>query len=195
LGFVALECGWVVTEAGRQPWIIYGVMRTEEAVTPMHGLIVPFSRVFHRLYCAGRHRRVSPAATIFRNLMLELIVAIFILLSLIIYALLGGADFGGGMWSLLAFGPRARAQRDAIAEAIAPIWEANHVWLILIIVSALHRFPAGVRSHDDGAEHPDDGHVAGHRAARFNVHFPTIRRERKALFGGDGTQCSAWPVS
>jgi cytochrome bd ubiquinol oxidase subunit I len=43
LGFVALESGWIVTEVGRQPWIIYGIMRTEEAVTPMHGLIVPFA--------------------------------------------------------------------------------------------------------------------------------------------------------
>jgi cytochrome d ubiquinol oxidase subunit I len=43
LGFVALECGWVVTEVGRQPWIIYGVMRSQEAVTPMHGLVVPFT--------------------------------------------------------------------------------------------------------------------------------------------------------
>jgi cytochrome d ubiquinol oxidase subunit I len=42
LGFVAIECGWVVTEVGRQPWIIYGVMRTSEAVTPMPGIIVPF---------------------------------------------------------------------------------------------------------------------------------------------------------
>ena len=42
LGFVAIETGWVVTEVGRQPWIIYGVMRTSEAVTPMPGLIVPF---------------------------------------------------------------------------------------------------------------------------------------------------------
>jgi len=49
LGFVALESGWVVTEVGRQPWIIYGVMRTEEAVTPMHGLIVPFT-VFSIVY-------------------------------------------------------------------------------------------------------------------------------------------------
>jgi cytochrome d ubiquinol oxidase subunit II len=73
--------------------------------------------------------------------MLELIVAIFVLFSLIIYALLGGADFGGGMWSLLAFGPRKREQRDAIAEAIAPIWEANHVWLILIIVLLFTGFP------------------------------------------------------
>jgi cytochrome bd ubiquinol oxidase subunit I len=42
LGFLAIETGWVVTELGRQPWIIYGVMRTREAVTPMPGLVVPF---------------------------------------------------------------------------------------------------------------------------------------------------------
>jgi cytochrome d ubiquinol oxidase subunit I len=42
LGFLAVETGWVVTEVGRQPWIIYGFMRTREAVTPMPGLIVPF---------------------------------------------------------------------------------------------------------------------------------------------------------
>ena len=42
LGFIAMETGWTVTEVGRQPWIIYGVMRTSEAVTPMPGLVVPF---------------------------------------------------------------------------------------------------------------------------------------------------------
>jgi len=42
LGFIAIEAGWVVTEVGRQPWIIYGVMRTAEAVTPIPGLVVPF---------------------------------------------------------------------------------------------------------------------------------------------------------
>jgi cytochrome d ubiquinol oxidase subunit I len=42
LGFVAIEAGWVVTEVGRQPWIISGVLRTADAVTPMPGLIVPF---------------------------------------------------------------------------------------------------------------------------------------------------------
>src|SRR2546425_846561 len=75
--------------------------------------------------------------------MLELIVAFFILSSLIIYALMGGADFGGGIWNLLAFGLRARRQREAIAEAIGPIWEANHVWLILVIVLLFTGFPAG----------------------------------------------------
>ena len=42
LGFIALESGWTVTEVGRQPWIIYGIMKTKDAVTPMPGLIVPF---------------------------------------------------------------------------------------------------------------------------------------------------------
>jgi len=38
LGFIALEAGWVVTEVGRQPWIIYEIMRTKDAVSPMPGL-------------------------------------------------------------------------------------------------------------------------------------------------------------
>jgi cytochrome d ubiquinol oxidase subunit I len=42
LGFVAIETGWTVTEVGRQPWVIYGIMRTADAVTPMPKLIVPF---------------------------------------------------------------------------------------------------------------------------------------------------------
>lgn len=49
MAFVAMQAGWVVTEVGRQPWIIYGLMRTEEAVTPMPGLVVPFT-VFTGLY-------------------------------------------------------------------------------------------------------------------------------------------------
>lgn len=42
LGFIALEAGWTVTEVGRQPWIIYKVMRTAEAVTPMPGIQYSF---------------------------------------------------------------------------------------------------------------------------------------------------------
>jgi cytochrome d ubiquinol oxidase subunit I len=50
MGFIAIEAGWFVTEVGRQPWIIYGVLRTADAVTPMPGLIVPFL-LFTALYC------------------------------------------------------------------------------------------------------------------------------------------------
>jgi cytochrome d ubiquinol oxidase subunit I len=42
LGFLAIETGWTVTEVGRQPWVIYGIMRTADAVTPMPRLVVPF---------------------------------------------------------------------------------------------------------------------------------------------------------
>lgn len=42
-GFIAIEAGWVVTEVGRQPWIIYHVMKTKDALTPMPGLIYPMS--------------------------------------------------------------------------------------------------------------------------------------------------------
>ncbi len=64
-----------------------------------------------------------------------------ILVALTLYALGGGADFGGGVWDLLASGPTAARQREAIAHAIAPIWEANHVWLILVVVLLFVCFP------------------------------------------------------
>jgi len=50
MGFVAIEAGWIVTEVGRQPWVVYGVLRTADAVTPMPGLIYPFAG-FTLLYC------------------------------------------------------------------------------------------------------------------------------------------------
>lgn len=74
-------------------------------------------------------------------LTLELCVAGVMLISLIIYVLTGGADFGGGIWDLFATGPRTKAQRTLITQAIAPIWEANHVWLIVIVVLLFVAFP------------------------------------------------------
>jgi cytochrome bd ubiquinol oxidase subunit II len=73
--------------------------------------------------------------------MLEFLLGGCLLGCLIIYALTAGADFGGGVWDLCAFGPRAAEQRRLIAEAIAPIWEANHVWLIIAIVILFTGFP------------------------------------------------------
>jgi cytochrome d ubiquinol oxidase subunit II len=69
------------------------------------------------------------------------LVLIIALLAVSLYAVLGGADFGGGVWDLLAFGRHARAQREAISLAIGPVWEANHVWLIFTIVLLFTCFP------------------------------------------------------
>jgi cytochrome d ubiquinol oxidase subunit II len=58
-----------------------------------------------------------------------------------LYALTAGADFGGGVWDLLARGPRREYQRKLIAEAIAPIWEVNHIWMIFVVVLLFSVFP------------------------------------------------------
>ena len=71
----------------------------------------------------------------------EIFIAAVMLVALMIYALTGGADFGGGVWDLLARGPRELQQRKLISQAIAPIWEANHVWLIVVIVLLFTAFP------------------------------------------------------
>ena len=73
--------------------------------------------------------------------MFELIVAGFMFAALIFYAVTGDADYGGGIWDLVATGPRADAQRSTIERAIGPIWEADHVWLILIVVILFTGFP------------------------------------------------------
>ena len=70
------------------------------------------------------------------------LVVLIGLVALTLYALFGGADFGGGVWDLLAAGPRRDAQREAIAHAMGPVWETNHVWLIFVIVLLFTCFPA-----------------------------------------------------
>jgi len=58
------------------------------------------------------------------------------------YALFGGADFGAGFWDLLAGGTeRGRAPRRLIEHSIGPVWEANHVWLIFVLVVLWTSFP------------------------------------------------------
>src|SRR6202162_424409 len=59
-----------------------------------------------------------------------------------LYAVLGGADFGGGLWHLLAgTTARGRAPRGLIDESITPVWEANHVWLVFDLVIFWTAFP------------------------------------------------------
>lgn len=73
---------------------------------------------------------------------LEHLVAGYVLLAVVAYGVLAGADFGGGVLDLVARGPRRAAQRAAIAQAMGPVWEANHVWLIFVIVLVFTGFPA-----------------------------------------------------
>lgn len=70
------------------------------------------------------------------------LAALVLALGFAMYALFGGADFGGGIWTALAFGPRRQEQRDALFNAIGPVWETNHVWLIFVVVTLFTAFPA-----------------------------------------------------
>src|SRR5437870_12958917 len=73
---------------------------------------------------------------------IESVAAWIMLVSLVIYVLSGGADFGAGVWDLLASGPRKARQRELLSSAIGPVWEANHVWLIIVVVLLFTCFPA-----------------------------------------------------
>ena len=155
---VAMEAGWIVTEVGRQPWIVNGVMRTEEAVTGASGVWVTFSAVLVLYTLLG-----IATVVVLRNMarrwreqgedavevpygphdeapggrpMSKADAAAGVLwIGATLYAVFGGADFGAGFWSLVAGdGERGHRARGLIERAIGPVWEANHVWLIFILV-------------------------------------------------------------
>jgi cytochrome bd ubiquinol oxidase subunit II len=70
-------------------------------------------------------------------------VAVVLVVGVTMYAVFGGADFGAGLWSLLAGAQeRGRRPRELIDWAIGPVWEANHVWLIFVLVVLWTGFPS-----------------------------------------------------
>jgi cytochrome bd ubiquinol oxidase subunit II len=73
--------------------------------------------------------------------MLPFLLGVVMAAALTAYALLGGADYGGGVWDLLASGRTKQRQRATVARAINPVWEANHVWLILVVTVLFTGFP------------------------------------------------------
>jgi cytochrome d ubiquinol oxidase subunit II len=73
---------------------------------------------------------------------LQTIPLLFALVGLVLYTVLAGADFGAGLWQLLAEpGERGRRIRDFAHHANAPVWEANHVWLIFVITVVWTAYP------------------------------------------------------
>jgi cytochrome d ubiquinol oxidase subunit II len=72
---------------------------------------------------------------------------VFILAGIAAYAVLAGADFGAGVWTLLAGkGPGSQAIRDHARHAMGPVWEANHVWLIFILATCWTAYPVAFGS-------------------------------------------------
>ena len=71
---------------------------------------------------------------------------VLILAGLAAYAVLGGADFGAGLWELAARGPKNAEVREHTHHAMAPVWEANHVWLVLVLVVCWTAYPTAFAS-------------------------------------------------
>ena len=170
----AMEFGWITTEVGRQPWIVYGVMRVANAVNPEPGIQYGFyavvgiyavltvvliavlrhmtrsrpdSRCPARVRCPGVPSHVSnvrgaPAIRSDFPMTLPELLAAVLWVGVTLYALFGGADFGAGFWDLIAGGAeRGAHKRKLIEHSIGPVWEANHVWLIFILVVMWTGFP------------------------------------------------------
>ena len=105
-----------------------------------------------------------------------------ILASLVLYALFGGADFGGGVWDLLTRDPRATDRRLLIAGAIGPVWETNHIWLIVAIVILFTAFPRAFAVVCTDLFVPLTIVLAGIvlRGAAFSFHAYRLHEERSA---------------
>jgi cytochrome d ubiquinol oxidase subunit II len=105
---------------------------------------------------------------------------------LTLYLLLGGADFGAGIWDLVAGGPeRGRRQRDLIAHTIGPVWEANHVWLIFVIVLMWTGFPPVFAAVSSTLYVPFTLVALGiiGRGSAFVFRKASVRVEHQRLFG------------
>lgn len=73
---------------------------------------------------------------------LEVTILLMMGAGVTLYVLLAGADFGGGLWDLLASGSTRDRQRSLISDSIGPVWEANHVWLIFVVTALFAAFPS-----------------------------------------------------
>jgi cytochrome bd ubiquinol oxidase subunit II len=81
------------------------------------------------------------------NVRLYELPLVFVLIGLVFYVVLAGADFGAGFWQLFAGrGASGAAVREHAHESIAPVWEANHVWLIFVLTVTWTAYPSAFAS-------------------------------------------------
>ena len=171
---ITMEAGWVVSEVGRQPWIVYNLMKVEDAATGNTGVWITFVAVValyvglgvttilvlrgmsRRFRARRRVRRdaTSPYGPVERDRRargrpgrMSTAAAVVLFVGVIAYAIFGGADFGAGFWDLIAGGTeRGERPREVIDHSIGPVWEANHVWLIFCFVVLWTCFPEAYAS-------------------------------------------------
>ena len=159
LPYIAASAGWILTEMGRQPWIVQGLLKTDQANSPSVGTawIAVSLASLHRPLSHSRDRRLRAHAALRAarpaaaargsartggDVLMDLQVFWFVLIVVLWsgYFLLEGFDFGVGM--LLPFVPRNEAERGAMFESIGPVWDGNEVWLVVAAGATFAAFPA-----------------------------------------------------
>jgi cytochrome d ubiquinol oxidase subunit II len=102
-----------------------------------------------------------------------------VLAALVLYALLGGADFGAGVWGWFGRGPRTAARRILVARAIGPVWETNHIWVIIAVVVLFTAFPRAYAAISTSLFVPVTLMIAGIvlRGAAFAFHHYHLHEE------------------
>ena len=196
---VAMECGWVVTEVGRQPWVVYQLQTTAAAATTNGGVIASLSFVI-ALYAVlgvadhhhpagagpalatrrpGARSSLRPAACAAGPVLGRGRVVIadavggILLASVTLYAVLGGADFGGGLWDLLAGGDRRGRAPRAADRGVDHAGVGGQPRLARLRSGhLLDRVPAGVRRGDDGGRAAAVARARRDRAARRRLRLP-----------------------
>ena len=202
---VALECGWIVTEVGRQPWVVYEVMRTEDAVTGAErrlghvharaarstrcsgsALVITLRAMARRWRDGGRSRRPTcrtgrararpPGARGGAEMSTADAVAGVLWIGVTFYAVFGGADFGAGFWALLGRRRRAR-QAPARADRLGdrPRLGGEPRLADLRPGRALDGLLRRVRRDHLDAVHPAEPRRARDRAARLGLRLPEHR--------------------
>ncbi|WP_158707469.1 cytochrome d ubiquinol oxidase subunit II [Streptomyces sp. NRRL F-2799] len=114
------------------------------------------------------------------------LVAVFLFIGVVAYAVLGGADFGAGFWDLIAGGAkRGREPRHLIDVSLAPVWEANHTWLIYCLVVLWTGFPSAFAAITTTLYIPLVLALLGIvlRGAGFAFRKATVRTEEQRLYG------------
>lgn len=125
--------------------------------------------------------------------LLPTILAGGMLAALVLYALTGGADFGGGFWNLLSRGPRGPGQRRLVAHAIGPVWETNHIWIIIAVVYLFAGFPSAYALVSTWLFVPVHLMLTGIilRGAAFAMHSYRLHEEEGAPMDGWGVLFAA----
>jgi cytochrome bd ubiquinol oxidase subunit II len=105
---------------------------------------------------------------------MDLIVIIYLWLSLLFYLIFGGADFGAGIIEMFTSKRNRQRTRQTLYHAIGPIWEANHMWLIIAVVILFVGFPRIYSEIVGISSYSSCHYVIGNHLKRYRLHFSPL---------------------